>query len=100
MFIVSSIQDDLSTLSIATNIKVNLSHVYTSAGITLPNKVSHMDLFLHHAYESTIEIDRKVWEANKELNEDELIVRVDAIEVLLSKVYTGKHKDALLEVNF
>lgn len=100
MFIASSVKDDLSTLPNVTSIRIDLTRIYTSANLNLPTDVTHMDLFLHHAHRSNVEIDRKVLEVNKEMDEDQLINRIDSVETLLSYIFKNGSHDSLIEVYF
>lgn len=100
MLKISSIQTDLTGLNEAEHITVCFNDLYKSVGLNPPTKTLHMDLFLHHAHCPTVEIDKDIEEANSDLDKWDIAVRVDAIEVILSKVYTEKRLDSILQVYF
>ncbi|QXN70570.1 hypothetical protein AGENTSMITH_166 [Bacillus phage vB_BspM_AgentSmith] len=100
MLKISSVQDDLSSLLESEHIVVCFNDLYKSVGLNPPTKTLHMDLFLHHAYCPTVEIDTDIEAANPDLDKWDIAVRVDMIEVILSKVYTDKRLDSILQVYF
>ena len=100
MLKISSVQTDLTELNKAEHIAVCFNDLYKSVGLNPPTKTLHMDLFLHHAHYPTVEIDTDIEEANSDLDKWDIADRVDAIEVMLSKVYTEKRLDAIVQVYF
>lgn len=100
MLKISSVQTDLTRLKEAEHITVCFNDLYKSVGLNPPAKTSHMDLFLHHAHCPTVEIDKDIEEVNSDLDEWDIAARVDAIEVMLSKVYTEKRLNAIIQVYF
>ena len=100
MLKISSVQTDLTGLNKVEHITVCFNDLYKSVGLNPPTKTLHMDLFLHHAYNPTVKIDADIEEANSDLDKWEIAARVDDIEVMLSKVYTEKRLDAIVQVCF
>lgn len=100
MFIVSSVNDDFKSLSSFTDIKISLTSLYTSVGVILPTGVTHMELYLHHVLKPVADIDRKIWQSNLDLEDEELINGLNSIENLLTKIHHNKDSSTNIEVCF